>query len=312
MSRKIACLFLGLALLVSGVMTGYAYEPEATDPYVVASVQLADTGVAQMSDAVITDGHGLAMVMDLAATERSSTNLSLSQLATRAALIRQEQAQATAAAEAQAIANASLLAAYDGVMIQCSDSLNIRAEASMGGKVIRSLRNGKVGHLVGISPDGKWYQINYGKTTGYISVDYAQPVHYADYEGTPATSTLREEIVEFAKTYLGTPYVFGGTSYRGIDCSGFTMRVYGHFGISLNHAVTSQYRRSQIIPQSELEPGDLVFFGEGGDPLTHIGIYVGNGGVIHASSTNGVIISSLSSSYYRSHYTYSGRILIND
>ena len=311
MSRKIACLFLGIALLVSGVVTGYAYESEANDPYVKATAQLADIGVAQVSDAVITDGHGLPMAIDLTAHERSA-NLPLSQLAAKVAMARQEQAQAAAAAEAQAIANASLLAAYDGVMVQCQDSLNVRADASTNSKAIRSLRNGKVAHLIGTSADGLWYQITYGKTTGFISAEYAKPVHYADYEGTPATSTLREELVEFAKTYLGTPYVYGGVSYRGIDCSGFTMQVFRHFGISLNHAVSGQYRRSQIISKAELEPGDLVFFGAGGDPLTHVGIYVGNGGVIHASSTNGVIISDLSSTYYRQHYTYSGRILIND
>lgn len=76
---------------------------------------------------------------------------------------------------------------------------------------MRTIRAGKVAHLLDATDNG-WYQISFGSSTGYVSADYCEPVHYADYEGTAATSTVREELVEFAKTYLGTPYVYGGTS----------------------------------------------------------------------------------------------------
>lgn len=97
-----------------------------------------------------------------------------------------------------------------------------------------------------------------------------------------------------AKRYLGVRYVWGGTSPSGFDCSGLMMYSYAQVGISIPRTSRSQFRIGQFIPPSRtdlLEPGDLVFFGYGGDPnkVHHVGMYAGGGVFIHAPSTGDVV-----------------------
>ena len=112
------------------------------------------------------------------------------------------------------------------------------------------------------------------------------------------------DVVAYAKKYLGYKYVYGGDGSNGtFDCSGFTMYVYKHFGISIPHGATSQYKcgkGTKISKQSELKEGDIVLLTdyETGVGIGHCGIYVGNGNFIHASTTTySVIISSLNTTY---------------
>jgi len=151
--------------------------------------------------------------------------------------------------------------------------------------------------------------VAYGSDTGYVLSEYCQPVRYEDYEGTAATNTLLEDVIAEAYSYLGTPYRYGGTSRSGIDCSGFTMKVFGAFGISLPHGATSQYRMCRSVTTAERAPGDLVFFATGGSGIGHVGIYLGGGQFIHSSTSSGVIISSLYESYYARTYLYAARLI---
>lgn len=111
--------------------------------------------------------------------------------------------------------------------------------------------------------------------------------------GTSAPAS-NNNIIAYASNFLGTPYLWGGTSpSTGFDCSGFTQYVYAHFGISLGRTTYDQINDGYGVTKGELQAGDLVFFGKSGDP-THMGMYVGNGTYIHAPRTGDVIkISSV-------------------
>jgi len=93
-------------------------------------------------------------------------------------------------------------------------------------------------------------------------------------------SASGNEVVSIAMQYLGCPYVWGGASPSGFDCSGFVMYVYNKVGVSLPHSSRLQYGCGQPVSRSELQPGDLVFFY---DPISHVGIYIGDGKMIHAA-----------------------------
>jgi cell wall-associated NlpC family hydrolase len=113
--------------------------------------------------------------------------------------------------------------------------------------------------------------------------------------------------VGIAEQYLGVPYVWGGASPSGFDCSGLVMYVYGQLGVSLPHYTVSQYNYPNAVhpSRSELEPGDLVFFAG----LGHVGIYVGNNEFIHAPHTGAVVSIDSLTGWYSSEYSGATRIL---
>jgi cell wall-associated NlpC family hydrolase len=120
----------------------------------------------------------------------------------------------------------------------------------------------------------------------------------------PPSSTLGGQAVAIAEQYLGVPYVWGGASPSGFDCSGLTMYVYAQLGVSLPHNAAAQYGMGTPVPRSDLEPGDLVFF----DGLGHVGIYVGGNSFIHAPHTGTVVQISSMSGWYASAYVGARRI----
>ncbi len=111
---------------------------------------------------------------------------------------------------------------------------------------------------------------------------------------------------------LGTKYRSGGTTTNGFDCSGFTMYVFKHLGINLPHQSGSQFTMGTSVSRSDLRAGDLVFFNTSGSGVSHVGIYVGDGKFAHASTSRGVVVSSLSDSYYVNRYVGAKRIMSTD
>ena len=120
----------------------------------------------------------------------------------------------------------------------------------------------------------------------------------------PPSSTLGGQAVAIAEQYLGVPYVWGGASPSGFDCSGLVMYVYGRLGVSLPHNAAAQYSMGTPVPRDALEPGDLVFF----DGLGHVGIYIGNNEFIHAPHTGDVVKISSMSGWYAATYVGARRL----
>lgn len=118
-------------------------------------------------------------------------------------------------------------------------------------------------------------------------------------------------LFEEAYGWLGTPYLFGGKTRNGADCSGFVMMSFIEaLDIKLPRLSREQGEYCRKIKKSDLEPGDLVFFwtSKEKDKVTHVGIYVGDNNMIHASSTKGVCVSPIDSKYFTEHYHHSGRV----
>ena len=205
-----------------------------------------------------------------------------------------------------------------------ADVLNIRSAPKSGSTSLGTASHGAVLTVTGI--EGSWFAVSYNGVSGYVASQYVlicspstadtsapetpeeTPAETPDETpaDNPAATVSGSEIVSLAQQYLGVPYVYGGSSPSGFDCSGFTMYIFAQVGVKLPHGATSQLSYGASVSRSELQPGDLVFFQDYGAVASHVGIYIGGDQFIHASSSyyNGhcVVISSLTETYYNSHY----------
>lgn len=125
---------------------------------------------------------------------------------------------------------------------------------------------------------------------------------------TTTTSGGGTSVVSKAKQYIGSRYVYGGSSPSGFDCSGFTSYVYKQFGVSLNRTAAGQYSNGTAVSKSQLQPGDLVMFGKSG--INHVGIYIGGGQMVHAANpSRGVTTDTINSGYYANNYVGARRVM---
>jgi cell wall-associated NlpC family hydrolase len=221
--------------------------------------------------------------------------------------------------------------------VTVSSSLNMRAKPSTSGSKVTQLPNGAKCDIIGIN--NGWLKVNYKNYTGYIFPGDSADPYVKIVEGTssgsttttpstPAPSTpevkpepkpeapkvnpLRQQIVDYAAKFLGVPYVYGGSTPKGFDCSGLVKYVYNNFDISLARTSAKQYSTSVTkITKSELKIGDLVFFsGDTPGRVGHVGIYVGNDQFIHAPRPGkDVCYEKLSNSYYVEHYIGCGTLI---
>jgi murein DD-endopeptidase / murein LD-carboxypeptidase len=126
--------------------------------------------------------------------------------------------------------------------------------------------------------------------------------------GGPRTSTDNSMMGEI-QSWMGTPYLYGGESRSGVDCSGFTQAVYSSVNIDIPRTASQQAAASQVVAPADLRFGDLIFFNTSGSGISHVGIYLGNGFFAHASSSRGVVRESLSKQYYADRIVSAGRFM---
>ena len=220
------------------------------------------------------------------------------------------------AAKDEALQEAKLMA------IVSTDRLNARTEPTTDAPIWTQISNSERYNV--LSQQDGWVEIELDTTSAYVATEYVD-VRYALNEAiefTPmeessgssggkgssgtgssgskggsssgTTSSKRTQIDNYATQFLGNPYVWGGTSLtNGADCSGFTMAVMSHFGVSLPHHSGSQASCGRAISSSEKRPGDLIFYTDSSGTINHVALYIGNGQVVHASNpSSGIKISN--------------------
>lgn len=217
-----------------------------------------------------------------------------------------------------------------------AETLNMRETANNNAKLINQLKvNTKVTVL---ETEGTWSKIKVNGKTGYVASKYlsdkkvdvtsrseeisrgkqntqtenTSSKNESNTQGT-SSSASGNNIVAYAKKYMGYKYVSGGSSpSTGFDCSGFTSYVYKQCGISISRSSSTQASNGTAVSKSNLQPGDLVIFNNRANTsIGHVGIYIGGNTFIHAgNSGTGVITTSLSDSYYSARYV-TGRRIIN-
>ncbi len=203
-------------------------------------------------------------------------------------------------------------------------TVNVRSAPGTENEIVGRLMDGTMVTILGI--ESGWYKIQFVDLVGYVHPDYLSvdglvftymtvqndgttSVSYTNDDMLAAT-TIGAQVVEYAYKYLGYAYVYGGESpEEGFDCSGFVQYVYSQLGYSLNRTATDQYENGNAVSYDDLQLGDLVFFSRGSKPIGHVGIYVGDGYFIHATSPGDVVrVTALSTDYYTTRYVGARRI----
>lgn len=222
-----------------------------------------------------------------------------------------------------------------------SSSVNVRKGPSTDTEIVTTLIL-NTGVTI-TAQTGDWYKVTYGDYTGYIykplisetpavtnrgnavrqpeTTEAQAPAEDEEQKTTdsanneiptvPSNSAAGDQIVSFARQYLGYRYVYGGTTpSTGFDCSGFIYYIYKSCGYSISRSLSAQANTGTAVSKSELQAGDIVFFNNtSSGALGHVGIYIGNGTMIHAAnSKRGVVTDTINSGYYNTYYYTARRI----
>jgi len=185
------------------------------------------------------------------------------------------------------------------IAIVNTQTLKVRGEPNTESIVITLIPQEEELEVVEVMENG-WIKFLLDDEEAYVSGDYVdveerleKAVTLTELKYGQGVSDVRVDMVQYAKQFVGNPYVWGGTSLtNGTDCSGFTMSIYRKYGVSLPHHAASQAQLGTKVDISSAQPGDLVFYAKNGS-INHVAMYIGNGQVIHASSPKtGIKISS--------------------
>ncbi len=191
----------------------------------------------------------------------------------------------------------------DGVVV---DNLNFRFKPSTDSAVIAVIP-AKTKIFVNVDLGNGWAMVTFNGVIGYASLQY---ISFDLSSAVSGNITTGQQVVEYAKQFLGKPYVYGGNGPNGFDCSGFTKYIYSKFGVSLNRVAADQVNNGTYVEKSALIPGDLILFANTSNgSIGHVGIYIGNDQFIHASTNSYTVRIDSLSGYYSRVYHSSRRIL---
>ena len=208
-----------------------------------------------------------------------------------------------------------------GIVSQC-DYLNVRKGPSTKYSILSKLYTNNVIEIV--EKSGNWYKVKTSSNIeGWVSSKYIGSYN----EVQVTTSEVKQEevkveskennenskidkIVNLAKAQIGKPYRWGAAGPSSFDCSGFTTYIYKNgAGISLPRTSVSQSKTGTKVSRSNLKTGDLVFFNTSGKGVSYVGMYIGDSKFIHSSSSKGIRIDSLNSTYYKSRFISGSRVI---
>lgn len=210
------------------------------------------------------------------------------------------------------------------------NNVKVRSGPGTSYSILTAGYSGDKAYIIGIN--NQWFKVIFGNVIGYIRSDYVDlmeipyentaspktPLFFRGGKSTgiaPSAAALKGQsngaaaVIATAKKYIGVPYLWGGSTPAGFDCSGYVQYVFNAHGITLPRVSRDQYTAGYAVSKSNLKPGDLVFFNTSGSGVSHLGIYLGDDLFIHASTSKGVTIAQLSSSYWSSRYVGARRVL---
>ncbi len=192
------------------------------------------------------------------------------------------------------------------IAVASADALNVREEPNTDAEIVTQVAQGESLDIAEIMDNG-WVKVYLDDEEVYVSADFVEvksdlntAITMTELMYGQGVSDVRVEICQYAKQFIGNPYVWGGTSLtNGADCSGFVQSIYKKYGVSIPRTSRTQANAGTQISYSEIQPGDLIFYAKGGT-INHVAMYIGGGQVIHASSPKtGIKISNYN---YRTPY----------
>lgn len=208
-----------------------------------------------------------------------------------------------------------------------SETVNLRKEPNTSSEIVSKLSLNMAVDVY--SEEGGWSKVKVSGKEGYISssllsdkkketsraAETPRTSENTNTQTTETTSTTSSapasknggSVVETAKSYIGSSYVYGASGPSSFDCSGFTSYIYKQYGVSLNRTAAGQYSNGTAVSKNDLQPGDLVMFGKSG--INHVGIYIGGGQMVHAANpSRGVTTDTINSGYYYNNYVGARRV----
>ena len=211
------------------------------------------------------------------------------------------------------ISNIRIIYGLEKGIIKACDYLNIRSGPSTTYKVVSKTYTNNVVEI--LDKSGSWYKIKTsGNVEGWVNSKYVhsykETTEDVKDEALSTANSSINKMMNIANSQIGKPYKWGAIGQNSFDCSGFTSYIYKNgAGINLPRTSVAQSKVGSKISRNQLKSGDLVFFNTAGKGISHVGMYIGDSKFIHASTSKGIRIDSLNSSYYKSRFVSASRII---